>query len=156
MADIVTQRDIAQIGLLKYLSAAAAQTAAGAGDATTVTGATIDRMGIAGGSMPGSLAAGVVFDATLATGKTLSIGYAVQDSADGANWADYQTQTYAVVATGSTAASVVKGEIEFDVNLSSARRYVRFNHNPDLSATQTDTAVTRAAGFFGGTDRLPQ
>jgi hypothetical protein len=156
MADSVLQKDGAQLGAFKRLSAAASAVAAGAGDATTVTGATIDRFALGGGSLAGSLAAGVVFDTTLATGKTLSIGYAVQDSADGANWADYQTATYAVVATGSTGASVIAGEAEFDIGLGSARRFVRFNHNPDLSATQTDTALTRAAGFFAGFDRLPQ
>lgn len=153
MSDIVLQKDVAQLGSFKRLSAATAATAGGAGNATTTTGATIDRMGFSNGSMPGSLAAGIVYDATLATGKTLSIGYAVQDSADGANWSDYQTGS-AVVATGATAASVAAGELEIDVNLGSARRFVRFNHAPDLSATQTDTAVTRAAGFFAGFDRL--
>lgn len=156
MADIVLQRDVGSLGALKRLSAAAAATAASTGDSTTTTGVTIDRMAFSGGSMPNTLAAAVIWDATLATGKTLSIGYAVQDSADGSNWADYQTATYAVVATGATAASVLAGEFEVGVNLTSARRYVRFNSAQDLSATQTDTSVTRAAGFFAGYDRLPQ
>lgn len=156
MSDIVLQRDVGSLGSLKRLSAAAAATAASTGDSTTTTGATIDRAAFSSGSMPKSLAAAIVYDATLATGKTLSIGYAVQDSADGSTWADYQTATYAVVATGATAASVAAGELEVSVNLTSARRYVRLNSAPDLSATQTDTAVTRAVGFFAGFDRLPQ
>lgn len=156
MADIVLQRDVGSLGALKRLSAAASATAASTGDSTTTTGVTIDRMGFTSGSMPMTLAAAVVWEATLATSKTLSIGYAVQDSADGTNWSDYQTATYAAVATGSTAASALAGEFEVSVSLTSARRYVRFNSAQDLSATQTDTSVTRAVGFFAGTDRLPQ
>lgn len=156
MTSIVLQRDVSSLGALKYLSAGASATAAGTGDSTTTTGATIDRAGFSAGSLPNALAAGVIYDATLATSKTLSIGYAVQDSADGSNWSDYQTATYAVVATGSTAASVAAGLLEIGVNLTSARRYVRLNFAVDLSATQTDTAVARAVGFFAGSDRLPQ
>lgn len=156
MADIVLQRDVGSLGSLKRLSAASAATAAGAGDASTTTGATIDRMGFSSGSMPGDLAGAVIYDATLASGQTLSLGYAVQDSADGANFSDYQTATYAVVATGPSGGGAVSGSFEVGVNLSSARRYVRFNYATDLSATGTDTAVARAVGFFAGSDRLPQ
>ncbi|MFO1126362.1 MAG: hypothetical protein U1E25_14535 [Methylocystis sp.] len=156
MADLVLQRNVGALGALKRLSAAAAATAASTGDSTTTTGATIDRFGFSGGARPDSLALGVAWDATLATDKTLSIGYAVQDSPDGSNWSDYQTATYAAVATGSTAASVAAGMFEASVNLTSARRYVRANFAIDLSATQTDTAVARAVGWFGGFDKLPQ
>lgn len=157
MADIVLQRDVGSLGSLKNLSDAATAVAAGAGDAATTTGKTIDRAGaFSTGSMPNSLVAAILWGATLATGKTLSIGYAVQDSADGTNWSDYQTATYAAVATGATAVSVSSGQFEIGVNLGSARRYVRVNSNVDLSATQTDTATARAAGFFAGFDRLAQ
>lgn len=156
MSDLVLQRDVGSLGALLRLSAAAAAVAAGTGDSTTTTGATIDRMGFSSGSMPTALAAAIIYDATLATGKTLSIGYAVQDSADGSNWSDFQTATYAVVATGATAASVAAGQFEVGVNLGSARRYFRTNFALDLSATQTDTAVGRAVGFAAGFDRLPQ
>ncbi|ANM12054.1 hypothetical protein [Rhizobium sp. N324] len=152
---IVTQHNIGELGSLRRLSAAAAATAAGAGDSTTTTGITIDRMGFVGSSMPGSAVFAVLWDATLATGKTVSFGYAVQDSVDGTNWSDYATATYAVVGTGSTAASALAGQLQANIDLGSARRYVRFNFATDLSATQTDTAVARAAGFFGGFDRLP-
>jgi hypothetical protein len=153
--ETVLQRDVGSLGALKRLSAAASAVAAGTGDSTTVTGVTIDRMGFPNGSMPNSLALAFPWEAVLATAKTLSIGYAVQDSADNANWSDYQTATYAVVATGSTAASAAAGELEVSVNLSSARRFIRANHALDLSATQTDTAASRAVGFFAGFDRLP-
>jgi hypothetical protein len=156
MSDIVLQRDVASLGALKYLAAAAAAIAASTGDAATTTGSTINRFGFSGGGIPGAAVMGVAYDATLGSGKTLSIGYAVQDSPDGTNWSDYQTATYAVVATGPSGGGAVSGLLEVGVNLSSARQYVRFNSNPDLSATGTDTAVTRSVGFFAGFDRLPQ
>lgn len=157
MGDIVLQRNVGALGALKNISAAAAATAGGSGDATTTTGTTIDRAAdFLSGSMPDSAVFAALFDATLASGATLSIGYAVQDSADGTNWSDYQTATYAVVGTGPSGGGAVSGQLEVDVDLSSAREYVRFNTNPDLSAAGTDTAVTRSAGFFAGFDRLPQ
>lgn len=156
MPGIVLQRDVASLGALKNLSAASAATAAGAGDSATTTGSTIDRAAFPSGSLPGSAVFGVAYDATLGSGKTLSFGYAVQDSPDGTNWSDYQTATYAVAATGPSGGGAVSGVFEVAVNLGSARRYVRHNYATDLSATATDTAVGRAVGFFAGADRLPQ
>lgn len=156
MSDIVLQRDVGSLGSLKRLSAAATAVAAGTGDAATTTGATIDRASFSAGSLPKSLAAAIVYDATLASGKTLSIGYAAQDSADGTNWSDYQTATYAVVATGPSGGGAVSGETEISVNLTSARRYIRLNFAPDLNATGTDTAVARAVGFLAGFSHVPQ
>jgi hypothetical protein len=156
MSSIVLQRDVASLGTLQRLTAPSTATAASTGDSTTTTGVTIDRAGFSSGGLAGALAAAVIWGATLATGKTLSIGYAIQDSADGVNFSDFQTATYAVVATGSTAASAMAGSFEIGVNLLDARRYVRLNYAVDLSATQTDTAVGQGAGFFAGFDRLPQ
>lgn len=155
--NIVLQKDVAALGVILALSAASAATAAGTGDATTVTGRTVDRFSLGGGSMPNVANMGVAYEATLASGATLKFGYAVQDSADGSTWADYQTATYsAAVATGPNGGGAVSGTFDIgSVNLSSARRYVRLNYNPDLSAGGTDTAVARAIGFFAGFDRLP-
>lgn len=154
MSDIVTQRNIGALGDLLRLTDHGVSTAAGAGDATSITGITIDREGFSSGSLPNSALVGVVYEATLGSGKTLSVGYAVQDSADGATWADYQTATYTVVATGVSGGGVAKGQFNVQVNLSSARRYVRFNYNPDLSATGTDTTYSDGVGFVAGFDRL--
>lgn len=156
MSDIVLQKDVAGLGSILRLSAHGAATAGGAGDATTVTGVTVDRFSIGNGSMPIVANVGVAYEATLASGATLSIGYAVQDSVDGSTWADYQTATYAVVATGPNGGGAKTGVFDLgSVNLSSARRYVRLNYMPDLSAANTDTANTRAIGFVAGFDRLP-
>lgn len=155
MTDIVSQHNIAGMGDLKRLADHGTSTAASTGDATTVTGLTIDRMGFNNGSMPRSALMGVLYEATLGSGKTLSIGYAVQDSADNSAWSDYQTATYAVVATGPSGGGVVKSDFNVAVDLNSARRYTRFNYNPSCSATGTDTTYSDAAGFFAGFDRLP-
>jgi hypothetical protein len=155
MSDIVLQRNVAALGDLMRLSDHATSIAGGSGDATTVTGLTIDREGFSNGSLPLSAEMGVIFEATLASGATLSLGYAVQDSADSSNWADYQTPAASVVvATGPSGGGAVKGEFNVPVLLSSARRYVRFNYKPTCSATGTDTTYSDAVGFLAGFDRL--
>ena len=154
MSDIVTQRNIGAKGDLLRLSAQAALTAGGSGDATTVTGVTIDREGFAGGSLPNSALIGALFSATLASGKTLSVTFDVQDSPDGTNFSDYATTTALVAATGPSGGGTVVGELNVQVNLTSARRYFRVLFYPDLSAVSTDTATAIAAGFVAGFDRL--
>lgn len=151
----VIQHNIGAVVDIVYASAAAAATAAGTGDNTTTTGTTIDRQGLTNGSMPRSALFSTLFDATLASGATLSIGYAVQDSPDGSNWSDYQTAAKVVVGTGPSGGGAVKGQFNIQVDLNSARRYVRYNSLQDLSAGGTDTSVTRSAAVLGGFDRLP-
>jgi hypothetical protein len=153
MGDIVQTKNIGALIDVVRAGAAAAATAGGSGNTTTTTGATIDRMGY-GGSMPRSALASIIYDATLASGKTLSLGYSVQNAPDGSTWTDYATATYAVVATGASGGSVAAGEFNIQVDLNNAQRYVRFNTNPSLSATGTDTAVTRAVLAIAGFDRL--
>lgn len=152
--NIVLQKNVAALGALIRATVAASAVAAGTGDATSVTGLTIDRFNSAGG-LAQSAEFGVAYEATLASGATLSIGYAIQDSADGSTWADYQTATYAVVATGPSGGGAVGGLLSITADLSSAKRYTRLNFRPDLSAGGTDTAVARGIGFLAGFDRLP-
>lgn len=154
MGDIVQQRNIGGLVDLVRLTDHATSTAGGTGDTTTVTGNTIDRQGYSNGSPPLSALMGVIFEATLQSGKTLSFGYAVQDSPDGTNWSDYQTATYAVASTGASGGSTNKGQFNVQVNLSTARRYVRFNYNPKCSATGTDTTYSDGVGVVAGFDRL--
>jgi hypothetical protein len=155
MSDIVLQRNIGAYGDLVRLTDQAAATAGGSGDNTTVTGQTIDRFGFAGnGSPPMSAEVAVLYAATLASGKTLSITFDVQDSADNSTFADYATSAALVAATGPSGGGTVKGQIEFQCNLTSARRYVRLTFLPKHSATGTDTSVSIGAGFFAGVDRL--
>jgi hypothetical protein len=154
MGDIIQQRNIGALIDIKRLTDHGTSTAGGTGDATSITGITIDREGFGNGSLPLSALASVIYEATLASGATLSIGYAVQDSADSSTWADYQTATSAVVSTGASGGSTNKGAFNVQVNLTTARRYVRFNYMPTCSATGTDTTYSDGVGAFGGFDRL--
>lgn len=158
MADINVQRNVGALGDLLRLSDQASATAGGSGNATTVTGYTIDRMKIGAsgstGSMPLSALVAVLFGTTLQSGKTLSVSFDVQDSPDGTNFSDYQTAASAVVATGPSGGGAVTGQAELQVSLTSARRYVRLLFVPTLSATGTDTATVIGAAFVAGFDRL--
>lgn len=155
MNTMVYKQNIAGLGELERLADHATAVAAGSGDATTVTGITINREGFNNGGLALSAAMGVAYEATLASGKTLSFAYAVQDSADSTNFSDFQTGASTVAATGPSGGGVVKGCTNVPVNLTGARQYIRFNYQPDLSATGTDTMYGDAVGFFGGWDRLP-
>jgi hypothetical protein len=155
MSDIVLQKNVAALGSLRRLSDQAALTAGGSGDATTVTGITIDRQAFGNGSMPDSAELAVLFAATLASGATLSVTFDVQDSADNSSFTDYATTAAIVAATGPSGGGTVKGQVTQGFNLKGARRYVRLTYLPDLSASGTDTATVIATGFFAGFDRLP-
>lgn len=152
---IVLTHDVASLGAMKKMSAVTSLTAGGTGDATTVTGTTIDKYGFDGGGLPGALAAGIAFEATLTSGETLSLGWTVQHSADGSDWSDLATGSE-TVATGTSTTTTFSDVAEIGVDLAPAERYVRLNFTPDLSADGTDTATAVAAGFFAGFDRLPQ
>jgi hypothetical protein len=156
MSDLVLQRDVAALGSLLRLSAASPATAGGTGDATLVAGTTFDRMSSSNGSLATVMNAGVAYDAVLSASATLSISYAIQDSDDGITFSDYRTGAASVVATGPAGGGAVNGVFDIgSINLSSARRYIRLNYTPDLSAANTDTAALRAIGFAAGFDRLP-
>lgn len=137
-------------------SARATATAAGTGDNTAVAGVIIDRAAL---GWPKSAVFAVPFTTTLAAAATLSLAMTVQDG-DASNLADaatYASRANAVVATGPGGGGTVTGTVEFDVNLQGAKRYVRLNFTPDLSAGGTDTAdLGSAVAVFGGANRLPQ
>jgi hypothetical protein len=123
-------------------------TAAGTGDATAVTGATIDRLGFGSGKLV------ISYLTSLTAAKTLSYAVEYQDSADGSTWnTAVAIQAATVAKTGAATAAV--GRVEFNVNLNSLARYVRFNFTPDLSHSGTDTALSCAMFMLGGADTLP-
>lgn len=147
--------NIGSVIAVRRAAANAAVTAAGAGDATAVTGVIIDRAAL---RWPKSGVFAVPFTATLAANETLSLVMTVQDG-DAANLSDaatFATRANAVIATGPSGGGTVTGEIEFDVNLSGAKRYLRLNYTPDLSRGATDTAALSAVAVLGGFDRVPQ
>jgi hypothetical protein len=154
MTDILVSKNIGAIVTVKNGSTNNTLTAAGAGDNTTKNGVAIDRMGL-GAGMPLSMVASVLFDATLASGSTLTALITVSDSADNSTFAAYASEAAAVtVATGPSGGGVVSGCHSLAVDLSSARRWVRVDHVPHLTRAGTDTAITRAAATLAGFDRL--
>ena len=153
MADTVLIRNIGQYITTRRASPAGtgAQTA---GATASITGVTIDREGFAGGSLPDSAQFAVLFDATLQSGKTLSIAFDVQHSTNNSSWTDFATNATAVVATGPSGGGAVQGATSFNVNLVPAYRYVRLVTVPTLSATGTDTVTMVASVALAGYDRL--
>jgi hypothetical protein len=154
MTDMLVSKNIGALVTVKNGSTNNTLTAAGTGDNTAKTGVGLDRQGL-GAGMPMSMVASVLFDATLASGSTLTTIITVSDSADNSTFAAYASEAAAVViATGPSGGGVVSGCHSLAVDLSSARRYVRVDHVPDLTRAGTDTAITRAVAVLAGFDRL--
>jgi len=138
----------------------------------------IDRGGaFATGALPRTLDAALLFDATLASGKSLSVYWDVQHSPDNSTWSDFATEASQVVATGQSgggraigvsrltlssaddpniaSATNIPGQTPTpSINLGSAARYIRLNVVPHLASTGTDTGVIAAVGVFAGFDIL--
>jgi hypothetical protein len=155
MPDIVLQHAVGALGSLRLLSAFSALTAGGAGNNVAVTGITLDREAFASGSLPNSAELALLFSTNLAAGKTLSLGYTVNTSQDGATWTALTSVASAVVATGPTGGGTVSGQLTIPVDLTGGGRFVQIVFTPALNNTSTDTATVAAAGFFAGFDRLP-
>lgn len=137
---------------VRRATANASALAAGAGDNTLVTGVIIDRAAI---GWPESCGVAILYTTTLAASQTLTIGGVLQHG-DASNLSDvttFSTITGAVVATG---VGTFTGQVEVNLRLTGAKRYVRLNFTPDLSAGATDTAALSGVIAFGGAGRLPQ
>ena len=131
-------------------TAPAIVTAGGAGDATKVTGQTIDRKGY----YSGVLAVG--WYAELADTKTFSLAVEIQESDNASSWDTAVALLAAtVVATGDSPTTDFHGVTELDINFKGRKRYARFNVTPDLSNTSADLAVWTAVCTLGGADQLP-
>jgi hypothetical protein len=137
---------------LRRATANVAATAGGAGDNTLATGVIIDRAAI---GWPESCVVAIPWTATLGAAATLQIGYALQHG-DAANLSDATSFASAALATGATGAGTFAGTVEVNLRLTGAKRYVRLNFTPDLSAANTDTAALSGVIAFGGAGRLPQ
>lgn len=162
-------RDLGELIDVKSGGTFLSWTGGGAADSATFTFSSVDREAfLFGGSLPQSADIGVLYTATLASGKTLSIQFDLQDSADNTNFSDFATAAAAVVATGPSGGGLVTGVARMPrpssagalagipgVDLRGARRYVRLLAIPHLSATGTDTAIIGHVAVFGGFDLLP-
>ena len=153
MGNFAENHNIGQAIATPYVSKPTAIVAAGAGDNTAITGAIIDRYAI---DDPLSVHVALQFSATLAAAATLTFKTAVvQDGddsglSDAATFSELETSSGSVVATGPGGGGTVTGSKEYDVNLEGAKRYIRINYTPDLSAGATDTAGVHAVAVFGG------
>lgn len=160
MNTIVWAKDLLSITFARIASAITSLTAGGAGDNTAVTGLALDLQTL---GRPQSLVLEWTFQAVLAAAATLQIKtLVIEDSADNSAWATYvppkpdaALAAPGVVATGPGGGGTVRGVSRIGVNLTAARRYVRFTWTPDLSAANTDTAIVVATATFAGTDRVP-
>jgi hypothetical protein len=125
-------------------------TAAGTGDATKVTGQTIDALGYGSASL---CVAGLC---SMGNTETLTIAAELQESADGSTW-DTAEALYAAttVATSDTSADKIHFEKQTAINMEGRKRYIRFNITPNLSASSTDTAEFVAVAVLGGARLIP-
>lgn len=134
----------------------ATATAGGAGDATEVDNASVDRRGIQ------SLAVALAFETTLAQDATLSLAVQLQETDDdpaapgsplAAGWADIDTAiaplVSQIVATGDTGGSTESGVLIVPLNLGTIKRHVRAQVTPDLSAGSIDTATVATSYVLG-------
>ena len=132
-------------------------TAAGAGDAAEVTGAGFDRMAAGGGGFLSAVLA-VWAKAVQAGATTLKMTVKIEHADDSGFSVNLTSVTLSAAAPGDTivtGAGTKEGTLEYDVNLSSLRRYVRLKVTPDLSAAGVDTATWAAGFIMGGADQLP-
>lgn len=125
-------------------AASGVATAGGTGDATEVDGAYVDRQDYLSAKLV------ITGQAVLGDADTLTIAANLQDDADGAGaGVDFgDAFTAAVVATGGTGGSTESFKVEIDVDLSAAKRYVRAQVTPNLSAANTDTCRWSACWVF--------
>lgn len=132
--------------------------AAGSGDNTEVDGAWVSRKVATGenGELAMSAKLVITYTTTLTAAATLSFGLNFQDSPTASGGDDYGAVVgKTVVATGPSGGGTVTGTVEVDVDLASAREYIRAQITPDLSAGSADSAEWSAALVFFGDGRVP-
>lgn len=144
---------------LKRAAAYTAVTAAGSGDNTAITGVIIDRKDTNYAlevciAVPYTTALGAK-DATL-TFKSASIQHSdASDLTGAAAYATLESETGTAIVTAAGAGTVT-GVKKYNVHLGGAKRYVRFDMTPDLSAANTDTAgIGATVAIFAGENQLP-
>lgn len=147
-------RDLAAEIAAAYAAASTLLTAGGAGDATEVTGVTIDLLALP--TRYESVCFALAATATLAATKTLTVAAKLEtsDASDMSGAVDLVESATVLTLTGATGGSTERGTAKVGVSLEYAKRYVRVKFTPDLSATATDTAVVQSVALFGGAAKL--
>lgn len=144
----------AEIPVVRGAIANTAATAAGSGDSTSVTGASVDLTSL--GARFNTAALVIGSQATLASGESLAVKTQIQYSSNDSDWSNLTSVAtlYTHTASGGAATAVQRGGIQ-TVDLSKVGRYLRAVVTPDLSRAGTDTATICAVWAFGGADRIP-
>jgi hypothetical protein len=130
-------------------------TAAGSGDNTLVNGTAVD---LQANGYPLSCVVTFPVKSVLASAKTVSLTAALQTTADSTNgpWTNVSTLASTVVSTGGSGGTTQSTTVDFDVDLSGAKQYVRVAYTPLCSATGTDTVnIYPPILTLGGEATLP-
>jgi hypothetical protein len=122
-------------------------TAAGAGDATKVTGETVDLLNYSSATLL------IPWFVSLTADKTLTFAAEYQTSADASTWAT-AVELFAAT-TVATATGASKGVVQTALDTGALPRYIRFNITPNLSHSGTDVAVYCAVVVKGGSNYVP-
>lgn len=127
-------------------------TAGGSGDATEAAGVWIDRKGF------DSLDVILSFTATLGDDETITFAANLQDANDdqGDGAGDYGAAYAATLAaTGDSGGSTETGVVQLGFDLTMAKRYVRIQFTPDMSAANTDTSKVTPLYVLSGAKDTP-
>lgn len=128
--------------------------AAGGGDNTLKVGEVIDLNGLP--AKPLSAEICITAIAVLASAKKLLVDDIKMEHDVLANFSTpTDLQVFTETLTVLDAANAERGELRLAINLSSAKRFIRFEMLPDLDASGTDTAILHASITFGGFDSVP-
>lgn len=110
--------------------------------AGTRNGVSIDRLALG----VSSCVLAVLTGASTGTPTTLSVDVKLQDSADGTTFADFAT---------AVSATAVSSSAEKDIDLTTARQYVRAVETVSFTGGTAPTVLSSAALVFGGATTLP-
>ena len=124
-----------------------------AADGVEVDGTAIDRQSYTnpGSDMPLSCIVVVEAYEALATAETATVKFNLQhaDSSTGA-WADYDDKDGSTANTINLTTASGGTELQADFDLGSAKRWIRVQVTPTLSATSSDTVDYGGVVVFGG------
>ena len=118
-------------------------TAGGVGDNTAINGNSF----YAGTYGSGKIL--VVYTATLAATKTLSLKVELKHSEDNVTFISVTIKD-GVIATGGAGGSTETGVFEYDFNREKLGAYVKVTVTPDLNAANTDTATVAFVNVYDG------
>lgn len=148
-------KDIKAVLFSMFALQSTSATAGGSGDATEVNGTTIDLTQVPGS--PNSVVFELPFRAVLGAANTGKITANLQDSPNGSDWTDITAPADILLLTGKSGGSTELGVARIGFDLTKARRYIRIQATPDLSAANTDTAVMGGGvATFGWLNEVPQ